>query len=209
MVVVSKRKHAHIKLVVLMSSPSYRFQIVNNRCKKESTEELSLSIEIVSSELRVFTIRLSMHKTASNKVANSQTTEKTQTTTAKSSANSIQRRGNGRNSNTHCVPRNSSLSTTSAIDKDNDSSLVRSPTDVSDDEQIRSSTEGQKVPRRVSAVHESATKLSPIEYKCKLCYKVKFFLNQTPFICNRQPHFKRKHFYAQSISLQINDVVPD
>jgi hypothetical protein len=72
-----------------MSSPFYRLQIVNHRCKKESTEELSLSIQIVPSELRVSTICLSMHKTASNKVANSQTKEKLQATTAKYPANSF------------------------------------------------------------------------------------------------------------------------
>jgi hypothetical protein len=88
-VVVSDRKHGHIKWIVLISSPFYRLETVNNQCKKESTEELSLSIQIVSSELRVFIICLSMSKIASNNVSNSQTKEKLQATIAKYPANSF------------------------------------------------------------------------------------------------------------------------
>ncbi len=63
-----------------------------------------------------------------------------------------------------------------AREKENINNQTISASDISDDEQVNSRTTAQTVPRKISAVHEYATKLSPNEYQCKLCSKVKIHL---------------------------------
>lgn len=83
-----------------------------------------------------------------------------------SPSNSIQRKGNSRGNSTRQVP------LLTAIDKENLSNQTRSSSDISDDEAMESQTTSHSGPRRTSAVHEYATKLSSNEYQCKLCPKV-------------------------------------
>ncbi len=84
-----------------------------------------------------------------------------------SSSSSIQRKGNSCGNSTRRVP------IVAASDKENISNKTRSSSDISDDEQMECETITQTVPRKVSPVHEFARKLTPKEYQCKLCSKVK------------------------------------
>jgi hypothetical protein len=88
------------------------------------------------------------------------------TTVRMSPSNSIQRRGNSRGNGTRQVP------ILTATDKENLSNQTRSSSDISDDEAMESQAAPRSVPRRASAVHEFATKVSSNEYQCKLCPKV-------------------------------------
>ena len=142
----------------------------------ESIEELPSSIQPRIHESTYSLSIQSMGKAAPSNATNSRAKDKPQTGVAKRSSNTIQRKDHSRNSSTHRVPGASSLTTTSASERDNDSSHARSPSDVSDDEETQSNVKAQTVPRRVSAVHEFATKLSPVEYQCKLCSKVTILL---------------------------------
>ena len=89
-----------------------------------------------------------------------------------SSSGSIQRTRKSHGKSTRRVP----LVTTS--EKENIGNQTKSTSDVSDDEQMECETIPQQVPRKRSAVHEFATKLSPQDYQCKLCSKV----NITPIL---------------------------
>jgi hypothetical protein len=107
-------------------------------------------------------------------------------TTRMSSSSSIQRRGNSRGNGTRQVP----MLTTA--NRGNLSNQTRSSSDISEDEAMDLQTNPHSVPRRASAVHEYATKLSSTEYQCKLCPKVKIsfsligqFLGNNVF-CRRQ-----------------------
>jgi hypothetical protein len=144
----------------------------------ESTEELTSSIQQRLLDATCSVSIRSMGKTAPANTANSRVKDKSQIGVAKSASNSIQRKDHSRNNSTHRVPGASSLSTASVSEKDNDSSHARSPSDVSDDEETQSYVKAQTVPRRFSAVHEFATKISLVEYQCKLCSKVKAALRE-------------------------------
>lgn len=83
-----------------------------------------------------------------------------------SSSNSIKRTGNLHGKSTR---RALAVSTN---DKENVSSHAQSTSDISDDEPMECETVPHKLPRKVSPVHQFATKLSPQDYQCKLCSKV-------------------------------------
>jgi hypothetical protein len=82
-------------------------------------------------------------------------------------SSSIQRKGNSRGNSTRRVP------IVPPGDKENVSNQTRSSSDISDDERMESQTAAHTVPRKVSPVHQYATKLTPTEYQCKFCSKVK------------------------------------
>jgi hypothetical protein len=115
-----------------------------------------------------------MGKTSSSKNTNStkaQLKNKSDPTTIKSSSlSSIQRKGSPGS--------NSTRQMTMAVvrDKENIVHHTRLSNDINDDERMESQTFTHTVPRRMSAVHEYATKISPNEYQCKLCSKVHILL---------------------------------
>lgn len=83
-----------------------------------------------------------------------------------SSSSSIQRTRIQNGNSTRRVP----LVTTR--DKENVSNQTKSTSDISDEEEMECETVPHQIPRKRSAVHEFATKLSPQDYQCKLCSKV-------------------------------------
>jgi len=87
------------------------------------------------------------------------------------SSSSIQRKGNSRGNSTRQVPM------VLPGDQENVNNQTRSSSDISDDEQMESQTAAHTVPRKVSLVHQYATKLTPTEYQCKLCSKVRINSN--------------------------------
>ena len=122
---------------------------------------------------------------------NGQTKNKSNSSIIKTSSDSIQRRQKPCDNSTRRVPM------TTSGDKENIGSQTKSSSDISDDEQMEceSITQVQPNRRKVSAVHEFATKLTPREYECKLCSKVNIqfhwkTLHMTNTMLQRQTCFK-------------------
>ena len=92
-----------------------------------------------------------------NQATNQNKNRSDSSTTRASSSSSIQRRGNSCGNGTRQVP----IVTTA--DRGNLSNQTRSSSDISEDEAMELQTDHHAVPRRASAVHEFATKLSSTE----------------------------------------------
>lgn len=58
--------------------------------------------------------------------------------------------------------------------KENIINQPKSSSDISEDEEIQMEITTQTPSRKVSPVHQFATKVSSQEYQCKICLKVKF-----------------------------------
>jgi hypothetical protein len=101
---------------------------------------------------------------------NIQNKNKSDSPTIKPSSSSIKRKRNSDGVDKQQVP----IATTTG--KENVRNNTQSMSDTSDDEPIDAQAPLPKVFRRTSPVYEHATKLSPKEYQCNLCSKVKALL---------------------------------
>lgn len=83
-------------------------------------------------------------------------------------------------SNAHRKKKNSDVHRTrgesiiQACDKENIINQSKSSSDISEDEGVQMEITTQTHSRKVSPVHQFATKISSQEYHCKICLKVKF-----------------------------------
>lgn len=95
---------------------------------------------------------------------------KSDSSATRSSSSSIQERQNFRQKCVRSAPIIMTTPTNSMLRQ------ARSSSDISDDESMATQPADSYVPRKVSAVHQFATKLTSSEYQCKLCSKVRFLV---------------------------------